>query len=581
MAARTTPITDFTGPGDHEQHPRALEPGVLIVNVVLSIIGAIIGLQLITTLGITANTSIIRVLVAIAVSRVPVGGLGLFRSVHRQNLIQSTISSATFGAANSLLLPIGIPVLLGRPDLLTPMLIGATMGMVIDLLMLYWLFDSRVFPGRNAWPPGVAAAEAIIAGDQGGQRAKLLLYGTAVGLLGSSGLFGLVREIPMSAFGVAFIGNIFALSMFGVGLLVRGYSGPLAGIDINAQYIPHGVMVGAGLVALIQVILILLRDRSRTEAGVVGTQAPFAGTSEAGASVGATSGAPAVAAPPAGGFTRSDAGMRQGLVWGFGLYVAAALALALIAGLMNEMPVGALLGWIVFAAVACVAAEFIVGMSAMHAGWFPAFATALIFLVLGMLIGFPAPALAMLVGFVASGGPAFADAGYDLKAGWVLRGQGRDPAFERYGRLQQVIAGLVGLGVGWVIVALFHNVYFSQDLFPPVDRVYVAAINAGVDASVLQSILLWAIPGALIQWIGGSDRQMGILFATGLLIMNPLAGWAVLVGLLIRVLVLRFYPKGEEGEGGETPMTILAAGIIAGDAIWGFFSSVFRARWRL
>ncbi|MBA2448217.1 MAG: OPT family oligopeptide transporter, partial [Chloroflexi bacterium] len=146
MAARTTPIADLTGSGGEEQqHPRALEPGVLIVNMVLSIIGAIIGLQLITTLGITANTSIIGVLVAIAVSRVPIGGLGLFRSVHRQNLIQSTISSATFGAANSLLLPIGIPVLLGRPDLLAPMLIGATMGMLIDLLMLYWLFDSRVF----------------------------------------------------------------------------------------------------------------------------------------------------------------------------------------------------------------------------------------------------------------------------------------------------------------------------------------------------------------------------------------------------------------------------------------------------
>lgn len=571
MVVRTTPITDVTGRGDEErQHPRALEPGVLIVNVVLSIIGAIIGLQLITTLGITANTAIIGVLVAIAVSRLPVGGLGIFRSVHRQNLIQSTISSATFGAANSLLLPIGIPVLLGRPDLLIPMLIGATMGMVIDLLMLYWLFDSRVFPGRNAWPPGVAAAEAIIAGDQGGQRARLLLYGTAVGVLGSSGLFGLIREIPMSAFGVAFIGNMFALAMFGVGLLIRGYSMELFGLNVNALYIPHGVMVGAGLVAMIQVVLILARRQAHGE-----TRAPLAGGPDAGAV--ADGGAqPSTVSTAAGDFTRSDTEMRRGLVWGFGLYLAAATILALVAGMMNEMSVGALLGWIVFAAVACVAAEFIVGMSAMHAGWFPAFATALIFLVLGMIIGFPAPALAVLVGFVASGGPAFADAGYDLKAGWALRGQGRDPAFERYGRLQQIIAGATGLAVGWVMVALFYNVYFSQDLFPPVDRVYVAAINAGVDASVLQNILLWAIPGALIQAVGGSGRQMGILLATGLLIMNPLAGWAVLVGLLIRLVIERYYARGAAGEDAETPLTIFAAGVIAGDAIWGFLSSVYR-----
>jgi uncharacterized oligopeptide transporter (OPT) family protein len=575
MAARTTPIGDLTGPGDEEpQHPRALEPAVLVVNVLLSIIGAIVGLQLITTLGITANTAIIGVLVAIAISRVPVAAFRQFRSVHRQNLIQSTISSATFGAANSLLLPIGIPVLLGRPDLLTPMLIGATMGMVIDLLMLYWLFDSRVFPGRNAWPPGVAAAEAIIAGDQGGWRARLLLYGTGVGLVGSW------LTIPMSAFGVAFIGNMFALSMFGVGLLLRGYSVPVLGMDLSALYMPHGMMVGAGLVALIQVIMIVVRHRDHAEEGVVETREPSAGVPAAGAPAGGASSAPAALAP-AGGFTRSDVEARRGLLWGFGLYVVAGAVLALIAGMMNEMPIGALVGWVLFAAVACVAAEFIVGMSAMHAGWFPAFATALIFLVLGMLIGFPAPALAVLVGFVASGGPAFADAGYDLKAGWALRGQGRDPAFERYGRLQQIIAGLIGLGVGWVMVALFHGIYFAQDLFPPVDRVYVAAIQAGVDASVLQNILLWAIPGALIQAIGGSGRQMGILLATGLLIVNPLAGWAVLVGLLIRVLILRFYPKRADGEGAETPMTIMAAGIIAGDALYGFFSSVARARWRL
>jgi uncharacterized oligopeptide transporter (OPT) family protein len=422
---------------------------------------------------------------------------------------------------------------------------GATMGMLIDLFMLYWLFDSRVFPGRNAWPPGVAAAEAIIAGDQGGRRARFLLYGTAVGLVGAW------LTVPMSAFGVAFIGNIFALAMFGIGLLVRGYSTQIFGFDINTLYVPHGMMLGAGVVAMIQVIIILSRRR-------------------------AAAAREAVAAESGGAVTRSEGEVARGLSLGLGLYLAAAIVLALVSGMAVEMSVGMLVGWVVFAAIACIVAEFIVGLAAMHAGWFPAFATALIFLVLGMLMGFPPPALAVLVGFVASGGPAFADAGYDLKAGWQLRGAGANPAFERYGRWQQILAGLTGLAVGWVMVALFQGIYFAQDLFPPVDRVYVATINAGVDASVLQNLVIWAVPGALIQLIGGSDRQMGILFATGLLIVNPLAGWAVLVGLLIRLAVLRFY-----GQQAETPMTIMAAGIIAGDALWGFFSSVARARWRL
>lgn len=522
-------------------HPRAIETNVLVFNIILSVIGAIIGLQILTTLGITPNTAIIGVLLAIAVSRIPVPFLSTFRSVHRQNLLQSNISSATFGAANSLLLPIGIPFLLGRHDLVIPMLIGATMGMLIDLGMLYWFFDSRIFPGRNAWPPGLAAAEAIIAGDRGGKRARLLLYGAVTGVIGA------YFRISMSAFGVAFIGNMVALTMFGVGLLIRGYFPVLFKIDINKLYVPHGMMVGAGLVALIQVIVILLEKKGES-------------TGESKELV---------------GYTRSEEYVRRYLIIGFCLYLAAAILLSLITGLWTAMSFSKIILWIVFAAFACVAAEFIVGLSAMHAGWFPAFATALIFLVLGILMGFPPAAAAILVGFVASGGPAFADAGYDLKAGWHLRGHGKNREFELEGRWQQIIAGFVGLIIGLVMVYFFRNLYFSQNLVPPVDRVYVATIKAGVDPSLIKNLIIWAIPGAIIQALGGASRQMGILLATGLLIMNPLAGWAVLVGILIRYTLLKIY-----GETMETPLTIFGAGCIAGDAIYGFFTAVFRAKWR-
>ena len=544
---------DVSAPGDmpapeEKFHPRALEPGVIAMNVVLSIIGAIIGLQILTTLGITPNTAIIGVLVAIVVSRLPGTMFSRFRSVHRQNLVQSNISSATFGAANSLLLPIGIPILMGRPDLVTPMFIGATMGMLIDLAMLYWLFDSRVFAGSNAWPPGIAAAEAIIAGDTGGKRAGVLGLGTVAGAIGAH--FG----VSMSAFGVAFIGNMFALTMFGVGLLIRGYSMPLFNIDINAKYIPHGMMIGAGLVALIQVIIILSKRQPQ--------QHPIAGGS---------------ASAEVGGLTRDENYMTRGLLKGLGLYLVAATILALISGIVTEMSTGQIVLWIVFAAFSCIAAEFIVGLSAMHAGWFPAFATALIFLVLGMLLGFPPAACAILVGFVASGGPAFADAGYDLKSGHYLRGGGRNLAFEMAGRWQQIIAGFFGLAIAWVMVMLFKDVYFSQDLFPPVDRVFAATIKAGVsDPTIVQNLLIWAIPGAIVQAVGGPDRQMGILLATGLLILNPIAGWAVLAGIVIRIVALRMY-----GKESETPLTIFGAGCIAGDAIYGFFSAVLRAKWKL
>src|SRR5215218_3467626 len=534
------------------RHPKVTEPFTLVLIIVLSIFGAIVGLQLITTLGITANTSIIGALVAMAVARVPLAYFRSYRSVHRQNLQQTAISGATFGAANALLLPIGIPWALGRPDLVWPMLLGATAGLLIDSYVLYRVFDSRIFPASGTWPPGVAAGETIIAGDKGGRRAQILAGGAAVGLLGS------IFVVPgaMSAFGVAFIGNIFALTMFGVGLLVNGYFEPLFGLSLADYYVPSGVMIGAGLVALIQVVEII-RHRRGDEGEEEDEETAAGATSE-------------VEAGP--GITTDERSLTRGLEIGFGLYLVAGVVLAVVGGIFADMSPLQLVLWVVYAAIAAMVSELIVGLSAMHAGWFPAFGTALAFLGVGIIIGFPAVPLALLAGYTASTGPAFADMGYDFKAGWLLRRQANSVDYGREGRLQQYFADLIGFAVGLVIVALVWRNYFSQDLIPPVDVVFADTIKAGTAAglSAVGLLLLWAIPGALLQWLGGPSRQMGILFATGLLITFPAAGWAVLVGILIRFIILRYY-----GERAETPMTIAAAGIIAGDAIYGF-SSVFR-----
>jgi uncharacterized oligopeptide transporter (OPT) family protein len=539
------PTTD-----DSERHPRATEPATLLYTLLLSVVGAVIGMQILTTLGITPNTSIIGVLLAIILSRVPLPFSRAFRSIHRQNLLQTNISSATFGAANSLLMPIGIPLLIGQADLMVPMLIGATMGMLIDLFMLYWLFDSRLFPGSAPWPVGVAAAEAIIAGDRGGRRGGFLGLGALAGVCGSSGFFGAVGGVPMAAFGVAFIGNVGALTMFGVGLLLRAYSPRFLNLDLSELYVPHGVMIGAGLVALGQAVSKVMGREKRNST-------PNGPTEESGT----------------GALTRSSQTARKALVGGFLLYVGGALLLALVGGLWGDLSVGRFFSWIVFAAVACVAAEFIVGFAAMQAGWFPAFATALLFLVIALLLGFPPVASALLVGFVASGGPAFADAGYDFKTGWYLRGFGRHRGFELEGRREQVLSAAMGLLVGLVMVVLFHDMYFSNDLYPPVARVYATTLQSGVDPSLGMDLLVWAIPGALVQLLGGSDRQLGVLLGTGLLVLNAAAGWAVLAGIAVRIIMTRIYGKRV-----ASTLIVFAAGCIAGDALWTFGDSVVKVR---
>jgi uncharacterized oligopeptide transporter (OPT) family protein len=542
------------------RHPSLFEPLTLLLIAILCVFGAIIGMQLLVSLGITANTSLIGAFAAMALARAPLGIFKRYRSVHVQNLAQSAISASTFGAANSLLLPVGIPFVLGRADLVAPMLGGAFAAMVLDGYLLYRMFDSRVFPATGAWPPGVAAAEAIRAGDEGGSKAALMGAGFGVSILASFvklpmawiGFAGstAVTGIPMSAFGVAFIGNIWALTMFGLGLLLRGYSsllfnGPIfVNIipkgDLMAAYIPHGVMIGAGLVALAQVIQLLFR---RDEA---------VGASEAAAGVGAGE-------------------MRRALGLGAIGYVAIAICIALVGGLMNEMPIPLLVLFVAYAAFAAYVHELIVGLAAMHAGWFPAFAIALITLIVGMLIGFPAPALALLVGFSAATGPAFADMGYDLKAGYLLRGHGVDPIFERDGRRQQLFAALFAFVIAGAVVLFSYQSYFDRNLIAPVDKVYAATIKAGIAPGVAWQLAIWAIPGALLQFIGGSKRQIGVLFATGLLIPFPMAGWAVLAGIACRIVWERL--RGDRGEG---HMEVFAAGVIAGDAIFSFFDSVVK-----
>src|SRR5438045_6402816 len=175
------------------------------------------------------------------------------------------------------------------------------------------------------------------------------------------------------------------------------------------MYVPHGVMVGAGIIALVQVGLLIARR----------------GTGDAIAQA------------------ADDTQMKRALGAGSAGYVAIAVLIALLGGLVGELSLGMLVAFVVYAAFAAFVHELIVGISAMHAGWFPAFAVALITLIVGILLGFPPVALALLVGFSASTGPAFASMGYDLKDGFILRGCGGDRSFEPVCRAQQLYVAKV------------------------------------------------------------------------------------------------------------------------------------------
>lgn len=540
-------------------HPRALEPGTLILTIVLAAIGAFIGIHLITQLGISTHTSVIGAIIAMLIGRIGIKGFAKFKSVHRQNLAQTAISAGTFGAANAIITPLAIVWAFGRADLIWPMFFGAAAGLLVDAWIFYKSFGSKFLSARNAWPPGVAAAEAIKAGDQGGKRALVLVGGGVIGFV--LAWFGL----SASAAGVALIGNIIALLMFGVGLLIVQYFNLIPGMEdfsLSAHYIPHGIMIGAGVIALVQCAFILAGRKSRAEK--LAESAAKNGTLPTSADE-----------DPALQDTVSPKKLGRGLTSGFSMFMIVAVVLAFISGIATDMSIPVLIGWIIYAAVAAFVSELIVGLAAMHAGWFPATAITLIFLILGLLVGFPPEAMLILVGYTASTGPAFADMGYDLKTGWILRKvHSRHPGYldyERSGRKQQYYSAMIGFVVAIGMAALLWHPYFSAGRIPPVAVVFADTIKVGLnDTSVLTTMMLWAIAGAVLQLLGGAKRQMGIMLATGLLIAAPNAGWLVLGAILIRVIFVKW-----KGAKAEENLQLVGAGIITGDAFAGL-GKIFR-----
>jgi uncharacterized oligopeptide transporter (OPT) family protein len=134
-----------------------------------------------------------------------------------------------------------------------------------------------------------------------------------------------------------------------------------------------------------------------------------------------------------------------------------------------------------------------------------------------------------------------------------------------------LIAGMLGFGVAVVVVALTYKVFFANHQTAPINAAYVAAIKAGISTETAKSLAMWAIPGALLQLIGGARNQLGVLLATGLLIASPLAGWMVAAGLACKLIAQRTL-----GASAKERIEVFAGGVIAGDALYSFFSGLFK-----
>lgn len=487
--------------------PRAFELPAIGLYLLFAFLSAAVCTQINVRLGVTPNTSVIGVVAAIALGR---SVFSSFRNLDRQNLLQTVTSAGGFAAANIALVAVSVLHLLDLTHLVFPLLLGVTLGMVADIYLAFRLFDSPAFPAAAAWPDGVATGQVILSGDEGGEKGRRLLQGIAAGIAGS------LASLPMAGIGIAFIGNPISLGALAIGLILRGFgSGWFEG-----SYFPHGFMIGAGLVQAAQTIRLVLRRASGIRA------------------------------------REFQVHLLSFLLGAVVLYVAARPA---------GIPFAQLCLWLLYAALAAFIHTLIVGYCAMLTGWFPSFAVAIALVLVAVLLRFPLPLLALLTGYILSTGPLFADLGYDLKAGWIVRGEGRDVEREKFGRYQQFLLQEVGGLAGIVFVALFFESYFRLGLIPPMGKALAATASLQISDPILKEVLLAALAGALLQVAGGPSRALGILFATGLLLVNPVYGIGLLLAVSARLLA------------GDAFMEIRAPGLIAGDGL----ASFFRALWLL
>lgn len=55
-----------------KEMPKLMEPGIFIIAVVASVLGAIVGMQVLTHTGVAPDTSVVGALLAVLISQIPI-----------------------------------------------------------------------------------------------------------------------------------------------------------------------------------------------------------------------------------------------------------------------------------------------------------------------------------------------------------------------------------------------------------------------------------------------------------------------------------------------------------------------------
>ena len=135
-------MTEHRTNSTQKQRISSFEPGTMFLGTILAVLSAIVCMQILGKVGVSANTSILGAIFAMLVSRIPTKAMRNFKNLERQNYIQTISSGAGFAASNCGLTAIAIVFVMGETKTILPMALGCLFGTAVSIFVVGKLYDS-------------------------------------------------------------------------------------------------------------------------------------------------------------------------------------------------------------------------------------------------------------------------------------------------------------------------------------------------------------------------------------------------------------------------------------------------------
>jgi putative OPT family oligopeptide transporter len=564
------------------QRPPEFTWTALIIGIILAIIFGAANAYLGLIIGMTISASIPAAVISMAIIR----GLLRRNSILENNIVQTITTAGEAIAAGAIFT---IPALFlwhMNPRLFTISLIVLTGGFlgVLFMIPLRRLLIVKEH-GRLPYPEGTACAEVLVAGEEGGKRAKLVFAGLSVGAIFKAiadgvKLFPSEIETKVAGFRQGLIGMDTFPSLLGVGFIVGprvggmmaaggilawlvfipaiAYFGHGSGTvapgkevlanmdawgiwDSYIRYIGAGAVATGGLISLVRTLPMLWRSLTATLTGMRNQR----GTNDV-------------------ELLRTDLDLPRRWT------IPAGIIILLLTAFLPQLNVGLIgaLGIAVFGFLFVMVASRIVGAIGSSSSPVSGMTIATLLIVTSVYraagyTGMTGMVVSLTVGAIICSALAVAgDISQDLKTGYLV---GSTPRAQQLAMIIGVLAS--GLVIGWVLVLLNHAYGFGTKALPAPKAVLMKMIVEGIMNADMpwDLVFIGAATSIVIELLGIEALPVAVGIYLPVHTSIP-----IFIGGLLRWFVTRFFARTEERENTVVERgVLLSSGLIAGESLIG------------